>query len=414
MLQNYLKIAWKVLGRNRFFTFVSLFGISFTLAVLIIITAFLSEMLGPSYPETNRNRLLYINRVIQDHTEGGSMMIGLASFHLLNDYMQKLKTPEAVAIVSAEYPTNTFVGNRKLRLALRHTDATFWQALDFTFLSGGPYYSHHISNGDYVAVINKSTQEAYFGKGVDAVGKTITTDNISYRVIGVVKDVPIYQNTSADIYVPYSTSRANLKKRDYMGDYMGIILAKNPKDFTAIQSEINEIVAKIPVEKNDNYNRLRVFAYSRAEYFAWILFRTSNDEQPSATAFYGAIIMFVLLFMLLPTLNLVNINTSRIMERASEIGVRKAFGASRGTLMMQFMIENIILTLLGGAIGLGIAALALNIIQNSGVIPYAQLSINFTVVLTAIILCIIFGLLSGVLPALRMSRMQVVQAIRGG
>ena len=102
------------------------------------------------------------------------------------------------------------------------------------------------------------------------------------------------------------------------------------------------------------------------------------------------------------------------MERASEIGVRKAFGASRGTLMMQFMIENIILTLLGGAIGLGIAALALNIIQNSGVIPYAQLSINFTVVLTAIILCIIFGLLSGVLPALRMSRMQVVQAIRGG
>ncbi len=122
----------------------------------------------------------------------------------------------------------------------------------------------------------------------------------------------------------------------------------------------------------------------------------------------------MLLFMMLPTLNLININTSRIMERASEIGIRKAFGASTSTLTVQFIIENIILTFIGGAIGLIIAFVALNIIESSGIIPHAELNINYKVFLAAIALCLIFGFLSGVLPAFRMSRLQVVQAIKGG
>ena len=60
----------------------------------------------------------------------------------------------------------------------------------------------------------------------------------------------------------------------------------------------------------------------------------------------------MLLFMLLPTLNLVNINLSRILERSSEIGVRKAFGASSRTLVGQFVVENLVLTLIGAAVGL--------------------------------------------------------------
>ena len=67
-----------------------------------------------------------------------------------------------------------------------------------------------------------------------------------------------------------------------------------------------------------------------------------------------AIGVFILLVMLLPTLNLININVTRIMERSSEIGVRKAFGASSRTLVYQFIVENIILTLIGGII-LGMA-----------------------------------------------------------
>ena len=119
------------------------------------------------------------------------------------------------------------------------------------------------------------------------------------------------------------------------------------------------------------------------------------------------------MFMLLPTLNLVNINVSRIMERASEIGVRKAFGATSGTLAIQFIVENIILTFIGGLIGLGLAFGILKLVQNMDVISYTQFTINFKVFLIAILLCVVFGFLSGVLPAIRMSKMQVVNAIKG-
>lgn len=417
MLRNYIKIAWKVLGRNKFFTFVSLFGISFTLAVLIIIIAFLNQILGSSYPETNSNKCLYINRVIMDHTNGNNMMSSHSSFHLLKDYIEKLKTPETVAIASNIVQTNTFVGNRKLRLGLRYTDADFWKVFEFEFLSGSAYHDNHVTKGEYVAVISNSAQEAYFGEEVDVIGKTITTDNTNYRVIGVVRDVADYQmNSNADIYVPYSTSKDDLKAREYLGSYAGIILAKSPADFPAIKAELKEMIAKIPIPKDENYNRLRAWAQTRGEYFAAALLpgNRTDDDDPPVGILYLLIAGAMLLFMMLPTLNLININTSRIMERASEIGIRKAFGASTSTLTVQFIIENIILTFIGGAIGLIIAFVALNIIENSGIIPHAELNINYKVFLAAIALCLIFGFLSGVLPAFRMSRLQVVQAIKGG
>ena len=63
--------------------------------------------------------------------------------------------------------------------------------------------------------------------------------------------------------------------------------------------------------------------------------------------------------MTLPAINLINLNLSRILERASEIGVRRAFGARRGTLLGQFLVENIVLTFVGGILGLFFSALVL-------------------------------------------------------
>jgi putative ABC transport system permease protein len=116
--------------------------------------------------------------------------------------------------------------------------------------------------------------------------------------------------------------------------------------------------------------------------------------------------------MLLPTLNLVNINLTRIMERSSEIGVRKAFGASSRTLVYQFLVENLILTILGGAIGVLLSVVVLQIINSADLIPNLVLSLNFTVLGIALLICLVFGLLSGVYPAWRMSRLNVVNALK--
>ena len=104
----------------------------------------------------------------------------------------------------------------------------------------------------------------------------------------------------------------------------------------------------------------------------------------------------------------------QVMERASEIGVRKAFGAPSLTLVGQFVVENVLLTLAGGVLALGLARVVLSVISAAGLIPYATFHLNVRVFTYALITALVFGLLSGVYPAWRMSRMHPVDALRGG
>jgi putative ABC transport system permease protein len=120
------------------------------------------------------------------------------------------------------------------------------------------------------------------------------------------------------------------------------------------------------------------------------------------------------LFALIPTVNLVNINVSRIMERASEIGVRKAFGAPARTLVIQFLVENVLLTILGGAIGLVLSMAVLRAFNTSGILRYAQFAMNLRIFAYGMLIALAFGLLSGVYPAWRMSRLNPVDALKGG
>jgi putative ABC transport system permease protein len=124
--------------------------------------------------------------------------------------------------------------------------------------------------------------------------------------------------------------------------------------------------------------------------------------------------MLGVMFIILPTINLVNINISRIMERASEIGVRKAFGASSMTLVGQFIIENVLLTIVGGLIGFVFSYVVLQYFNSTGWITYAQLELNYRVFLYGFVMMIFFGIISGVYPAWRMSRLHPVQALKGG
>ncbi len=120
----------------------------------------------------------------------------------------------------------------------------------------------------------------------------------------------------------------------------------------------------------------------------------------------------IFLFMLLPTINLVNINITRIMERSSEIGVRKAFGASSKTLIYQFIVENIILTVIGGVFGVIFSVITLQLINESGLIDGLHLTLNFTILFYGFLTCLLFGLISGVYPAWRMSKLNVVRALK--
>jgi len=118
------------------------------------------------------------------------------------------------------------------------------------------------------------------------------------------------------------------------------------------------------------------------------------------------------LFILLPTLNLINLNVSRILERSSEIGVRKAFGADRTVLLTQFIVENVVQTFIGGLIGLGLALLMMYLINDAKLMGDVILKVNYRFFIYSFLICILFGVVSGFLPAYRMSKLHVVSALK--
>ena len=409
MLRNYFKIALAVLKRRKFFTFISLFGISITLAILMVTTSFVDHLTGARYPEFKRGRSLYVHMFRSSSSTMGYINSSEPTFNFLNNYVSKLKSPEMVAICSNTTKSNAYVNNKKLSLDIMYTNRAFWDVMEFKFLEGKPYTAQQIANGEFVAVISEDTRDAYFGEGVKAVGKYIESDNIQYHVIGVVKSVPITRMfSSSDIYAPYTMPKSGADSKGYMGNYMAVLLAREKSDLPKIKEEYQEMMKKLPLENPKEMDRQESYADSYVGSFV----RRSGGPGSKLGTVYFVIGAITFIFMLLPTINLVNINITRIMERSSEIGVRKAFGASSGTLVIQFIVENLILTVLGGLLGLLLAVIVLGIINNSGWIPNADLSLNPMVLTISLLLCLLFGLLSGVYPAWRMSRLQIVSALK--
>lgn len=330
------------------------------------------------------------------------------SFYFLNKYAASLKTPVKVAISSTYSPTNTYVNNKKIVINYKYTNEAYWEVMDYEFLEGKPYSPEQVKRGERVTVISEDTKKKYFGDIPSAVGKYIEADNVQYRVSGVVKNVPITTYTLySDIYLPYTVSKSDVNEKSYHGPYTAVLLAGSKVDLPKIREEYEQVIRRVPMN-SDEYDVM----YSHADSYIKGYLRTGDEEESGLRIAVTGLTVFVLLFMLLPTLNLVNINITRIMERSSEIGVRKAFGASSRALVYQFLVENIILTTIGGLIGVILSYAALRLINDARLIPNLDLSLNFMVLFYGLLACVCFGLLSGVYPAWRMSRLHVVSALK--
>ena len=411
MLKNYIKIAWKVLQRRKFFTFISLFGISFTLMVLMILTAFIDHLLSPNYPYQNRDKCLYVSYATMSRGDGGGYSNGASGFHFINKYVRNMKTPKKIAMASlAPKRVDAFYGDNRIKLFIKLVDANFWEVMEFEFQAGKPFNEQQLKDGSKVAVITEKTRQGYFGNRTDVLGESIEMGLEKYKIIGVVKGVPMTQVlSSADIYVPYTMSITLKENKDLISNsgFCGILLANDVSEFDAIQTEFSELLPQVALPKGWDYFESAAEPLLENLIHSIVFARNFN-----VGGFYFFLGLFAFLFMALPAINLININISRIIERSSEIGVRKAFGATVPTLVFQFIVENIIITLIGGGIGVLLSLAAIYYLNNSGFIPHLNLVLNLKVLMISLLFCLLFGLMSGVLPALRMSKMNVVDALK--
>jgi putative ABC transport system permease protein len=411
MFSNYLKMAWKVLSRRKFFTFVSLLGISFTLMSMLVVVALADHFLAPSYPEIHLDRMLVVDRM-EMSGDRNSWRSG-PGFKFLDRYARDLPGVERMAIVTNSSNTTSFRNGRKESYYTRYTDAEFWRVMQFTFLEGAPYTHDDDINANRVAVISDAARRRLFGQEA-GLGKTIELDATQYRVIGVVRDVPFYRAyTAAHVWLPLHTNTSAGFFDRLMGGCFATFLLSPEADPAQLQAAFKERLSRVQFDQPERYHTIVGMPMSPWESLASMALNLETGETAPRTMLLLAILAG-LAFMALPALNLVNINLSRIYERSSEIGVRKAFGAAGRDLVLQFVVENIFLSLIGGLIGLLGAYALLNAITLLPQLPFISFSLSWRVFAGALALAAVFGLLSGAWPAWKMSRQHPVTALRGG
>jgi len=331
------------------------------------------------------------------------------SYQLLDRHMRSLKRPAKVSIHSVNTSTSVYARESKIELELKYTDAEFWDIVELPFIEGAPYTIDQVTNADAVAVITDRTQKQVFGAG-RVVGEYLESTSGTFRVVGVVsqQDMP-GQTVYADVWVPITQSTVTMTRTEPYGSEQGIVLPATDEDIPAIKAEFERHLDVVRADVAARFDTVSCKMMSPTEKAAYVFIGSDHTPALAIALVFG----LMLLFMLLPAVNLVNMTVSRIYERSSEIGVRKAFGASSATLIGQFVIENVVLTLVGGGLAVVFSLVVLGILNSSGLMPFAQFRLNLHVLFYSLLISLFFGVFSGVLPAYRMSRLNPVAALRG-
>jgi putative ABC transport system permease protein len=417
MLRNYLLTAYKVFMRRKLFTAINLACIVLTLVVLMVITALLETAFFPSGVEGRSERMLQVIMVRRDSPDGHSRSNNPLGYKLIDKYLKPLAGAqpgvERVSATMMPTPVSVYQGERVSELQMRHTDADYWKILDFKPLAGRLLNEIDDRAGRPAVVVNRSTANKLFpGAPATALGQKIDIGGRNYQIVGVVEDT-LHLNAFADIWAPISSQASSDYRNKLTGGFFALILARQRGDIPRIQREVERIAAGVVTEDPAKWKTVRFWADSKLDIFARLTVGSDEQLDSGATKLLAMVGGAMLLFMLLPALNLVNLNAGRILERRAEIGVRKAFGATSAQLAGQFVVENILLCLAGGLLALAATAGVLVLIENAKLLPYLKVDMNLAVFGYGLLISTVFGLLSGVLPAWRMARLDPVHALKG-
>lgn len=441
MLKSYFKLAFKVLTRKKFFTFISLFGISFTLMILMLVTAFLDNEMGSHAPMTEKDRMVFADHawtklmlpdttyvvdsiytagvMVYDSTmevgeQQRSMSRSQVSHYLFEEVLGDVQGATRRTAMVPYLSYNIFKNNKKLQFSGIGTDAQYWNIFDFEFTEGAAISEQEFKNSSQVVVITEETAREYFGQKTDVIGKEITLDKKNFRVIGVVKKPDTNNNfVAANVFIPHSVLPDFILggPDQLLTSFQVVYLAENKAGVQIIKDDIDRITEAYVMPNPERRNKLGLDSATFIEYYSDQVMDMDTIEE--STKYAKGIMAFLLtMFVLLPTLNLININTSRILERASEIGVRKSFGADTNTILTQFIFENIILTFIGGFIGFLLATGLIYLINSSDFLNGITLQFNGKIFLISFLITLFFGILSGAIPAYKMAKMKIVTSLK--
>ncbi len=363
-----LSHSFALIREDKLFSAIYIAGTAVAIASAMVVAIMLNIKMANIYPERHRDRTLYVTALqYKDNEVDGPMYMGCSTL-AVDELFSKLECVEVAtglfrnnyeffrmdSVPSAPLPLES-------NLRALYCDPRFFQLYDFQFLEGRPFNEQEFRNGEPVCVVTDKFLEkiriTHPNPQQPTPVSTLYINSIPYRIIGIVKSAsPMMDASYAEFYAPYlgkELSHTEANPTSYKGNLSVRVLLKKGYTRNDFMKEVEPLCRRYEAAQSSAEGEPVHFAVDvKSHFFVCFSFFHSDDESTTDKAknlMPPAILM--LIFLLLPALNLSGLISNRMEARRAEMGIRKAFGAKRRTLLREVIRENLVLTCCGGLVG---------------------------------------------------------------
>ncbi len=412
MSKTNLKIAFRIFAKNKTYTSINILGLAGALAIALLIIQYVRFEL--SYEDYNPNAENLV-RVTMDYLDGDVV------------FEQDCETyPPLGPLIKEEFAevndfTRTYhidqltlkIGDNYFRESVMYgADPSFFSMFNYPFLKGNQETAF---KAPYEMVLTQSQALKFFGSE-DVLGKTIqvTADSSVFKVVGLISDPPPNTHLKFNMLLSYETLKSFYGEKDdnWNGNNTFTYLQLN--DRTQYASFLDKLDAlNTRLEEEDFLSSEKVLAQPMQDIhlYSHKSFEAETNGDASTVYFLLGVAILIILIALF---NYINLSTSKSLDRANEVGIRKVHGSSRPQLIAQFYTESILMFFFAGAMAIALIAVSFDYFRN-----LAQLSPSWFFLddlsFWSLFISILFGsvLLSGSIPAFILSSFKPAAVLKG-
>jgi putative ABC transport system permease protein len=410
MFKLNLKIAWRNLWKNKGFTLINVGGLAIGMACCLMLLLYVNYEWSYDKQFKNLDKIYFAKLKLKFNGELATT--GAVPYKLAKAALEEIPGIKSASRISMSNGQKLFNHkDNKFKLNSIYVDKSFIQILSYKFLYGN---SATALDEPGSVVITASTAKKLFGSE-DVVGQSIKWDNQKeLKVSAVVEDLPKNQTIQFDVLQPWSFLEQINPEIPVTGwgsiDCATIFQLKD----NVVLKDVNERLKNFIVNKNPDIKSYvyQPFLFPLSKSHLWDEFKNGEIvggriDQVRLFAFLG------LCVLLIACINYMNLSTARSEKRAREVGVRKALGSARSSLMGQFILESIILSFVAVLIAFVLLEVSLpyfnNLLDINILIDYN--SFIFWAVLAG--LALVTGFLAGSYPAFYLSSFIPVKVLKG-
>jgi len=391
-----LKMALKSIGSNKLRAFLTMLGIIIGVMALVILVSLVN---GATGSVTESISSLGSNMLTISISDNKGSPVSLED---LDGWMADGTVGSAAAYEQESF-TGKYEGNSST-IDVYGVSSYYDDIQDLQLLLGRFIKDTDIDNHTYVCVINETLATELVGY-TDCIGHEITINGTKFTVEGIIKDddnslTRAFSMDSLVAYIPYTTL---VRMSDSATLEITSFYVSAPENSTtkATEEAMNQILLKCFEEDED------AFSISSQD--------ALEDAMSSVTSALAILLGGIAaISLIVGGIGIMNIMLVTVTERTREIGIRKAIGAKKRVILKQFLLEAVILCMMGCAIGIGMSWAILRVIG----IVVSSLSMSFkmdgTVILVAVGFCFMIGIIFGLYPANKAAKMKPIDALHYG